>query len=33
MNLAKTQANYQLSAQIAQAELKRLIGAIREGAK
>ena len=33
MNLAKTQAAYQLSAEIAQAELKRLVGAIREGAK
>jgi flagellar basal-body rod protein FlgB len=33
MNLAKTQANYQISAQLAQAELKRLIGAIREAAK
>ena len=33
MNLAKTQATYQLSAQLAQAELKRLVGAIREAAK
>ena len=33
MNLAKTQATYQLGAQIAQAELKRLVGAIREAAK
>jgi flagellar basal-body rod protein FlgB len=33
MNLAKTQATYQLSAQLAQAELKRLLGAIRDGAK
>jgi flagellar basal-body rod protein FlgB len=33
MNLAKTQATYQLSAQIAQAEIKRLLGAIRDGAK
>jgi flagellar basal-body rod protein FlgB len=33
MNLAKTQATYQLSAQLAQAEIKRLLGAIRDGAK
>lgn len=33
MNMAKTQATYQLSAQIAQAELKRLLAAIRDGAK
>jgi len=33
MNLAKTQATYQISAQIGQAELKRLLAAIRDGAK
>jgi len=33
MNLAKTQATYQLTAALMQAELKRLSGAIREAAK
>ena len=33
MKLAKTQAAYQISAQIAQAEIKRLVGAIREAGK
>lgn len=33
MNLAKTQATYQLSSSIAQSELRRLLGAIRDGAK
>jgi len=33
MNLAKTQATYQLTAALMQAELRRLSGAIREAAK
>lgn len=33
MNLAKTQGSFQVSALIAQSELKRLLGAIRDGAK
>jgi flagellar basal-body rod protein FlgB len=33
MNLASTQATYQIAAQIAQAELKRLSGAIQSAAK
>jgi len=33
MNLAKTQQMYQLSSNFAQLELRRLLGAIRDGAK
>jgi flagellar basal-body rod protein FlgB len=33
MNLARTQATYQFSSALAQSELRRLLGAIREGAK
>jgi flagellar basal-body rod protein FlgB len=33
MNLAKTQSDFQLSSSFAQAELRRLLGAIRDAAK